>query len=171
MRRTLEKALQEYPAPTLAELTRRLGCTTSSILRMREPHLCDQLLAHQRRFIEERRSALRRATESALNETPVPSVHSVCKRLGITLWFMNRYFPDVRRRISEQHRRCSLAETARRRELLFHEVRDIASELYGRGLYPSAVRIIERIPEGFCCEWLTVNMAVREAQKSLGVSQ
>ena len=171
MRRVLEKALREYPAPSLAELARRLRCTTSSILRMHEPDLCDQLLAHQRRCIEERRSDLRKAAESVLEESPVPSVRSVCQRLGITIWFMNRYFPDVRRRISEQHRRCSLAETLRQRELLFQEVRDIARELYRRGLYPSAVRIMDCIPEGLSCEWMTVNMAVRDAQEALGASQ
>jgi hypothetical protein len=120
--------------------------------------------------MEERRSELRTAAESALHETPVPSVRSVCERLGITYWFMNRYFPDVRRRIAEQHRRCSLAETARRREVLFEVVRDIAAEIHGRGLYPSAVRIADRIPLGLRCEWVTQNAAVRQAQKGLGIS-
>jgi AraC-like DNA-binding protein len=170
IRQTLEKALQEHPAPTLAELTRRLGCTTSSILRMHQPDLCNQLLARYRTSIDERRSGLRKAAESALDETPVPSLRSVCERLGITAWFMNQYFPDVRRRISEQHRRCSLAETARRRELLFEAVRNIATDVHSRGLYPSAARIAERIPGGLRCEWMILNTAVHQARKALGFS-
>jgi AraC-like DNA-binding protein len=118
MRRMLQEALNEYPVPTLADLSRRLGCTTSTILRMHESDLCNQLLARRRSFIDERRFDLKKSAEAALRETPVPSLRSVCKRLGITVWFMNEYFPDVRRRISEQHLQCSLAETARRRELL-----------------------------------------------------
>ena len=114
----LQEALNEYPVPTLADLSRRLGCTTSTILRMHESDLCNQLLARRRSSIDERRFDLRKSAEATLRETPVPSLRNVCKRLGITVWFMNQYFPDVRRRISEQHRRCSLAETARRRELL-----------------------------------------------------
>ena len=152
MRRTLERALKEDPAPTLTELSRRLGCSTSSTLRMHEPQLCDQILARYRTCIEERRSELRKAAELALGETPVPSVRSVCAQLGVTAWFMNKYFPDVRRRISEQHRRCSLAETASRRELLFDVVRDIAAEIHSLGLYPSAARIADRIPHGLRCE-------------------
>ncbi len=170
MRRTLKKALGEHPAPTLAELSRRLGCTTSSTLRMHEPDLCNQLLVRYRKYIEERRYALRKAAESALEETPVPPLRSVCERLGITAWFMNQYFPDVRRRITEQHRRCSLAETARRREMLFEAVRQIAAEVHSRGLYPSAARIADRIPRGLRCEWMTLNAAVRQAQKALGIS-
>ena len=170
IRRTLEKALGENPAPTLAELSRRLGCTTSSTLRMHEPDLCDRLLVRYRTCIEEHRSELKRAAESILDETPVPSLRSVCKRLGITAWFMNQYFPDVRRRITEQHKRCSLAQTARRREMLFEAVRQIATEIHSHGIYPSATSIAERIPRGLRCEWTTLNSAVRCAQKALGIS-
>jgi AraC-like DNA-binding protein len=88
IRRTLEEALGEHPAPTLAELSRRLGCTSSSTLRMHEPDLCDRLLVRYRACIEERRSELKRAAESILDETPVPSLRSVCKRLGITAWLI-----------------------------------------------------------------------------------
>lgn len=165
--RTLEKALGEHPAPTLAELSRRLGCTTSSTLRMHEPDLCDRLLVRYRACIEERRSELKRAAESILDETPVPSLRSVCKRLGVTAWFMNQYFPDVRRRIAEQHRHCSLVETARRRDRLFDAVHVIATEVHGKGLYPSAARIAERIPRGLRYDWMTLNAAVRHAQKAL----
>jgi hypothetical protein len=36
-------------------------------------------------------------------------------------------------------------------------------------MYPSAARIIERIPKGFSCEWMILNAAVRRAQKVLGI--
>jgi hypothetical protein len=170
LHRTLENALGENPPPTLAELSRRLNCTTSSTLRMHEPDLCDRLVVRYRKYIEERRCALRRAAESALEETPVPPLRSVCERLGITRWFVNQYFPDVRRRITEQHRRCSLAETARRREMLFEAVRQIATEIHSQGIYPSAARIAGRVPRGLRCEWMTLNSAVRCAQKALGIS-
>jgi AraC-like DNA-binding protein len=170
LHRTLKNALGENPAPTLAELSRRLDCTTSSTLRIHEPDLCDRLVVRYRKYIEERRCALRRAAESALEETPVPSLRSVCERLGITRWFMNQYFPDVRRRITEQHRRFRLAETARRREMLFEAVRQIATEIHSQGIYPSAARIAGRIPRGLRCEWMTLNTAVCRAQKALGIS-
>ena len=83
---------------------------------------------------------------------------------------MNQYFPDVRRRITEQHRRFRLAETARRREMLFEAVRQIATEIHSQGIYPSAARIAGRIPRGLRCEWMTLNTAVCRAQKALGIS-
>ena len=170
MRRTLERSLEENPAPTLAELSQRLGCSTSTTLRTHEPELCDRILARYRTCIEERRCALRTAAELSLNEAPAPSLRSVCERLGISAWFMNNYFPDVQRRIVERHRRWKTAETVRRRERLVDIVHGIAKEVQSQGLYPSATRIADRIPQGYRCEWMTLNAAVRQAQRALGIS-
>lgn len=170
MRRTLERSLEENPAPTLAELSLRLGCSTSTTLRTHEPELCDRILARYRTCIEERRCALRTAAELSLNEAPAPSLRSVRERLGISAWFMNNYFPDVQRRIVERHRRWKTAETVRRRERLVDIVHGIAKEVQSQGLYPSATRIADRIPQGYRCEWMTLNAAVRQAQRALGIS-
>jgi hypothetical protein len=45
------------------------------------------------------------------------------------------------------------------------------SGIYGQGLYPTPVRIIDCIPEGLSCEWMTFSMAVYDAQEALGASQ
>jgi hypothetical protein len=134
IRQTLEGALNEFPAPTLVDLSRRLGYSTSG-------------------------------------ETPVPSLRAICKRLDITVPFMNKHFPAVGRMIVEQHRRCLSAETAHRHELLSHDIHDIAAELQSLGLYPSVTRIVERIPEGSRREWKTITLAVREARKALGICE
>jgi AraC-like DNA-binding protein len=169
MRRTLEDALHEQPAPTLTELSRRLGYSTSTVLRAHEPDLCDRLAARRRAHVIECRTDLERKAAAALRESPVPSVQDVCKRIAITVFFMDKYFPAVRRAIAEQHRRCVSSATAQRREKLFLDTRNIAAELQGRGLYPSVNKIVERLPEGSCSEWKTITLAVREAQKTLGI--
>ena len=73
---------QRFPQP---------HCTTSTTLRMHEPDLCNQLLARGRKCIDERRLDLGESAEAALKKTPVPSLRTVCKRMGITAWFMNQY--------------------------------------------------------------------------------
>jgi hypothetical protein len=65
-------------------------------------------------YVAKHRADLQKKAASALDETPVPSLRTVCKRLGITLWFMNKYFPTVRRRIAKQRRECAMAERTRR---------------------------------------------------------
>src|SRR5437763_13323631 len=99
------------------------------------------------------RADLERRAAAALSESPAPSLRDVCKRLGITVFFMNKYFPAVRQAIAEQHRRCASSTTAQRRERLFLDVRKIAADLQGRGFYPSVNKIVEGLPAGSCSEW------------------
>jgi len=171
MRQILKNALHEQPAATLADLSRRLGYSNSAVLWSRERDLCNQLMAQYRACVAKRRADLAREARAALGETPVPSLRAICKRLDITVPFMNKHFPAVGRMIVEQHRRCLSAETAHRHELLSHDIHDIAAELQSLGLYPSVTRIVERIPEGSRREWKTITLAVREARKALGICE
>ena len=158
-----------HPPPTLTELRRRLDCSASSILRAYEPELCDQLAALQKAHVVERRAELERMAAAALKESPAPSIRDLCERLGITVFFMNEYFPAVRRAISENHRRWVSSETARRLKELFANAHNIAIELQGRGVFPSQQRIVEHLPEGSCREWKTIASAVRAAHEALGI--
>ncbi len=167
IRRTLEEALQEHPAPTLTELSRRLGYSTSTVLRAHEPDLCDQLATRRRSHTKARRTDLERIAMAALRETPAPSVRDLCKRLGVSLWFMNKYFPAVRTLVAERHRQCFSAETTRRRETMYRDVHSIAAELRSLNVHPSANRIVEQLPEGSCREWKAVALAIRQAHNVL----
>lgn len=171
VRSLLENALDEHPAPTLKDLSRRFGYSNSAVLRAHQPDLCDRLLARHRTHTLERRATLERMTIEALGETDVPSVRVLCKRLGITVWFMNKYFPAVRRMVAKRHRNCVAAETQRRHERLWRDVHHIVVELRNQGLYPSATRINERLPQGSCREWKALALAIRDAHKALRISK
>jgi hypothetical protein len=80
---------------------------------------------------------------------------------------MNKHFPAEARMIIEQHRRFVSAETAHRRERLFHDIHAIAAELQSRGMYPSVERVVEWLPERSRCDWKTISPAVREARNVL----
>jgi transcriptional regulator with XRE-family HTH domain/DNA-binding MarR family transcriptional regulator len=170
MRRMLKDALGENPAPTLADLSHRLGFSSSSVLRAHEPKLCDQLVQRRHAQHIQRRADLTSKAEAALRERPVPSARELCERLGITMWFMERWFPALKRSIAEQRRRCVSAETSRRREQLLQAVHDIATKLQNQGLYPSTNRIVEQLPERSCREWRTLTWAIREVHKNLRIS-
>lgn len=171
MRRALERALRENPAPTLVDLSRRLGYSSSTVLRAHEPHLCDQLAARHRAHLTKCRADLEAKAKAALGEIPVPTVRDVCKRLAITLWFMNKYFPAVRRMIAMQHRRWAAAKTDHQHQLLLRDIRAIAAELQSHGLYPSVTRIVKHLPEMSRSNWKAITSAIREARKTLGISK
>ena len=167
IRRTLRNALHKHPPPTLTDLSHRLGYSHSAILRRHEPALCDQLMAQYRVYIAKRRSGLEKEAMAALRETPAPSLRAVCRRLDVTVPFMNKHFPAGARMIIEQHRRFVSAQTAHRRERLFHNIHAIAAELQSRGMYPSVEKVVERLPERSRCDWKTISSAVREARNVL----
>ncbi|MFZ0301205.1 MAG: TniQ family protein [Terracidiphilus sp.] len=169
IRQTLEGALNEFPAPTLVDLSRRLGYSTSAVLRAHEPGLCDLLARRHRDNVRKYRSDLKRAAKATLNETPIPSVRDLCKRLGVTVWFMGKYFPSVRHMIAEKRRRVATESTKRRREKLLQDTYNIAAELQRRGEYPSINRIREELPEGSCTEWKTLSLATHAARQALRV--
>ncbi len=118
-----------------------------------------------------RRSDLESKFWAALEETPVPTVNALCRRLDITRWFIDQYFPDARNALAARHRQFASAETTRRREKLFQDVRDIAATLQRQGLYPSTNRIIDHLPPGSSREWVALNLAVDDAHKALGISR
>ena len=93
------------------------------------------------------------------------------KRLGVTLWFMGKYFPSVRHMIAEKRRRMALEGTKRRRKELFQNTYTIAVNLQTRGEYPSVNRIREALPEGSCTEWKTLSLAAHAARQALGISR
>jgi transcriptional regulator with XRE-family HTH domain len=106
MHQVLENSLQEDPAPTLTDLSHRLGYSAPTVLRVHEPALCSQIAARYPADHTKRRAAIERRAAAMLEETPVPSVRDVCKRLGITVRFMDVYFPATRSLIAQQHRRA-----------------------------------------------------------------
>jgi hypothetical protein len=169
IRIALKKALSEDPAPTLADLSRRLGYSTSTVLRAHEPHLCDQLASRNESQARRHRANMERSARAFLKQMPVPSVNEVCERLGITLWFMTKYFPSVRRIIAEKRRLVNLNNARRRRQQLFRDTYDIAICLHRQGEYPSISRICQSLPKDSCREWKALHLAARTARQALGV--
>ena len=171
IRSALEGALRENPPPYLSDIARRLGYSASTVLRAHAPDLCDRLRSRYQRHVLKRRSDLESKFLAALEETPVPSVNALCRRLDITRWFTDQYFPDARNALAAGHRQWVFAETKRRRESLFQDVRDISVTLQSQGLYPSTNRIIGHLPIGSSREWKAIDRAVRDAHKALGISK
>lgn len=118
-----------------------------------------------------RRADVEAEAKATLGEDPVPSVRDVCKRLEITVWFMNKYLPAVRRMIAVQHRQCVATETKRQRDLLFHGIHCIVAEIQSCGLSPTVSRVVERIPEGSRSNWKFITSATRQARKVLSISK
>ena len=104
----LRSAIDENPVPSLAEVARLLGYSYTAIVQRHQPALCKQLMERRRAYIAKYKADLEKHALAALGQSPPPSVRAVCRRLGITVRFMNKHFPALVRSIIRR-RRCSVA--------------------------------------------------------------
>jgi hypothetical protein len=166
--RVLKDALVEVPPPNLTDLRRRLGYSSSSVLRSHEPELCDRIMERHKRFQQQRIAELKTKAAAALSENPVPSLSEVIRRLQLSIWFIRKHFPELAKQIAERHRITAKADTQRQHRKAYEVVMRLAFEMSKEGIYPSIEEVYARLPKGVCREWRLLSEAVCSAQKTLG---
>lgn len=167
IRRGLEEALREDPAPSLMTVVHRLGYATSAVMRGNEPELTSQLVARYRNSFRERGTHIAKEAKAMMKESSPPSLAEVCSRLGMTAKTLNVYAPGVRKEVARRYREWKLGAASRRRKQLFEEVHHIVTELDRQGIYPTSQRILALLsPEQKGC-WLATADAISEARESL----
>jgi AraC-like DNA-binding protein/transcriptional regulator with XRE-family HTH domain len=105
LRRALEVVLmgEESPPPTMVEVARRLGFS-SSVLYHYFPQQC-RAIAEQHKKGTRNIDSLRQALEEALmnDKSPFPTVQEVVKNLGCSDSTLYHYFPDYCHAIAKRH--------------------------------------------------------------------
>ncbi len=171
IKRTLERALQENPPPTLATMSQRLGYSYRGSLRGLAPELCDKLLARRKAHEQGLLQGIRIELEAVLTEDPPPSMTTVWKRLGVSLPFLKSHFPDHCKAIVDNYEQHRQETTRRLRESLLMEVREIVAMLYRAGVVPSTPRVTALLREDSLREWKLVHWAVMEARRELWIGK
>lgn len=167
IRRGLEDALREYPAPSLMTVVFRLGYKTSAVLRGNEPKLTGQIVDRYRRRFEERKAELAKKAESMIAENPPPSVKELCMRLGISVKTLNRHAQEIRKEAALRHREWKRADTKRRHKEVYQEIHEIAVALVGQGLYPAPTRILKLLSPHHKSCWHVITDAIGQARDAV----
>lgn len=106
VRRALEAALDETPAPSMMEVARRLGRTTSG-LKYRFADLCEAIVTryetYRRQVRRKEWERARRALQAALKDESHPSVAEVARRIKWDFSRLCRRFPELCREVSRRH--------------------------------------------------------------------
>ncbi len=161
-----QAALRENPVPSLAEIARRLGCSTSTVLSANFPELC-QRIKNQRKALRSKQDAdLEVRALALLKEYPPLSALEACSRLGISLWKMGSKFPKLRARFTENVSEHGRKLTALRREHLNREVLKTYRTIFNNGELPTVDLVLARLPDGVCVEWFAFGKAYADARKS-----
>jgi hypothetical protein len=90
----LQKALDEYPPPTLSAVALRLHRGVA-MLQQAFPDICDRLSGRRAAFLETKVARWRLSLEAALIETPPPARRPLCQKLGLGRFVFKRLFPEL----------------------------------------------------------------------------
>lgn len=171
MEEALKNALEEDPVPTLSELCRQLGYSSSETLQYHFPDLCRQIRVRQRVLRDQRIEDLRKTLQAVLLEWRAPSFAGVCKRVGFSRSSLQEMCPEECVAIRSRYLRARREASERRREELDQEVRQIVQRLHREGKCPAVERVTVLLRKTTLREWKALSAAVKAARQELGQPQ
>jgi transcriptional regulator with XRE-family HTH domain len=169
IRSALDDALLHLPPPTLNELAIGLNMSSSSVLRAREPSLCDRVLSHREDWRRKSHAVVKVILERALEEDDIPPLRRFCKSSGISIDFVTSCFPEQKKAFDERYRGLRAAKRLRRSELLELEVGRIVRLLRERDEYPSVGRVVAESPSLRSGGWDKLQRAIRMELNTVAV--
>jgi len=171
VRLALEGALLENPPPSVTELSKRLGYTSSGSIYYHAPDLARDLAEkyalHKRaQHLEKMQNVLENVLQK--NEYPPPSMREVAKREGYSVQLLARTFPKLTRAISNRYKEYRHNLKASRTEKLRQKVRQVALQLDEQGIEPTGAAIAKCLSKPKLILQHTAIDALREIRKELG---
>ena len=170
MQMALNNALNDESPPPLDELARRLGYSSSGVLRTYFSTLCDKILARRQLHRRLQLLELKRKLQAALLEWPAPCVASVCRRLNMRPHVLQKTCPHEYSSIRSRYVRTSREIRERRQQQLRQEVHRVVEKLHREGEYPSTGRVSALLSKTTLNHWTAIRAAVEAARQELRLS-
>lgn len=167
MEMALQKALKEEPAPTLNDLRRRLGYSSSASLRLHFPGLCEQILARRRAVREQWIAEVKRAVQGLRLEVPAVSLRSASKRTGLSYAYLKELCPEECAALGSRYVRWRHEASQLRKAQLTEEVREIVSQLHDQSRCPTVVRVMSLLRPNTLREWKSLIATVKAAREAI----
>jgi len=172
----LTTALNEYPAPTVEDVARRLGFATVKPLTSRFPELTMELRTCRRRSLRVKvkrghqvDDRARQRLIEALEEFPPPSCAAVVRSLAGHRTKIREGFPGLWRAVHARYVKYKQQTGRLKRQAIAKEAFLIVAELHQRGVYPTIRLVGESMPSThFRCRQLIAD-AVRLARRELSI--
>lgn len=168
MEKVLTEALKEEPVPTLGDLRKRLGYSSSECLQLHFPELCEQILARRQVAREQVIADLKRTLQGLLLETPAVSLRVACKLIGRSVAYLKELCPEECAAIGSRYIRWRHEASQLRKARLIEEVREIVLQLHAQRKYPSVNRVGSLLPATALREWKALPAAVKAARQEIG---
>lgn len=166
-RKLLESAINGDSPLSLDEIRERVGEHAFHRILSSEQSLVSQLRAIEK---ENRKCEMRSALESALSETPPPSLCVVCERLGVDGKLPRSWFPDLSRAIISRANTYRSAEKARCLANMDAEVLDAVTKLRDAGITPMCKTILPMVSSASKLGFVEISRSIRRARRVLHLS-
>jgi hypothetical protein len=165
--RVLTQALEEHPVPTLQDLRKRVGYSSSSCLQLHFPELCLEILARRRSAQQGKIAKLKSTLEGFLSEVPAVSLTIASQRTGLSRGYLQQLCPQQCAALGGRYRACRHDAHERRKMELFAEVRDVVRKLHKEGRCPSINRVTSLLSPSALKDWKAIAAAVKGARQAI----
>jgi hypothetical protein len=167
MQMTLKNALNDEPPPPLDELARRLGYSSSGVLRNCFSTLCDKILARRRLHRKLRFLELKKKLQATVLEWPAPCLATLCRRFGVQRRVLKKMYPHECASIVSRYLRTRRETWERRQEQIREEVHRAVQKVHGEGKYPTVDRVRALLTKRTRSKWAAIYAAVKAARQEL----
>lgn len=167
MEKDLKDALSDSPVPSLADLCRQLGYSSSLVFRCHFPLLCQEILVCRRNLRNQQIAELRKTLQRVLIEEPAPSFSSVCRRVGLSAATLRENCPEESAAICARYVQSRSAASRRRKEQLREEVRHIVQRLHAQSECPSVSRVTALLLDTALKDWWAISASVKATRQEL----
>lgn len=144
----LREALEENPAPSLQDVSRRLGeGASTTTLHKKFPEesraITERYCAESKRRLDD--ESIEKKMRAALETVPPPSMPEVSRYLGVSRSTLLSKFPELYKAVSNRFAIYRREQNARNRESAKAEIKAICEQALREGLYPSDAYVREQL--------------------------
>lgn len=159
----LIRATEESSPPTPRSIERQLGIRCRNLLRGRHPIVYRELCRKRRAAAAQRMDTIEHALKmTAIDDVP-RSVKQISKDLGIREEFVSRHFPELKDRLRTRYVSWRASERRKEQNRIEATVKGVVEELKKLSEYPSAGRVLDRVPSLRSAGWHRLQRAIRKA--------
>jgi hypothetical protein len=163
IRETLERALSEWPPPTLNELAHRCGVVGTGRLRRQDTLLCDRLISRRRGWIENNNERVEAMLRRALDQDEIQPIRQFCKTNRISIDLVISRFPELKDAFHRRYRSSKQAKRLQERERFDGEILRIVRVLKERSEHPTRGSVLEENPGLKSGGWERIKNAINMA--------
>ncbi len=144
VRIALDSALSVENTPSLQEVARRLGYSSSALTK-HFPVKCKKLSEKYKQWCKAKWTKIAVELEKALVREPPQSIRAIARGLNRNHTSLYQYFPELCRRIARSYAVFRHACRERIKEIFHQEIKEIVVALHLEGIYPSVKRVEARL--------------------------